>query len=96
MNIQVTEEFECQMLNRDTWSNPSLAQFIKSNFKFWQGKRETSVQYCTYHSIIKFPHISIIDPITGLPFNVTTKFAGERIKVWEGKITAEELLKDCM
>lgn len=36
VNIQDTQEFASQVLNRDVWNNPKVKETIKSNFIFWQ------------------------------------------------------------
>ncbi len=36
VNIQNVQEFTCQALNRDIWSNAGVKALIKDNFIFWQ------------------------------------------------------------
>ncbi len=36
VNIQDVQEFDCQVLNRDVWNNPVVAELVKANFLFWQ------------------------------------------------------------
>ena len=36
INIQNVQEFPCQVLNRDVWSNPAVKDIIKQSFVFWQ------------------------------------------------------------
>ena len=36
LNIQNSEEFECQCLNRDLWSDDTVKEIIKANFIFIQ------------------------------------------------------------
>lgn len=65
INIQVATEFPCQILNRDTWSDHPLKEFVKKNFLFWQGKKEHSVEYSQFHKVKEYPHIAVLDPRTG-------------------------------
>jgi thioredoxin-related protein len=36
INVQNVQEFECQALNRDVWSNSGAKAVIKDHFLFWQ------------------------------------------------------------
>lgn len=36
VNIQMSTEFLCQILNRDLWSNATVREIIQQNFLFWQ------------------------------------------------------------
>ena len=36
VNVQNVQEFVCQALNRDVWSNSSAKAVIKEHFVFWQ------------------------------------------------------------
>ena len=36
VNIQNVQEFSCQVLNRDVWSNPAVKEIITEHFVFWQ------------------------------------------------------------
>lgn len=36
VNIQNVQEFACQALNRDIWSNSAVKALVKDNFVFWQ------------------------------------------------------------
>lgn len=38
VNIQNPQEFACQVLNRDVWSNPTVKSILKEHFIFWQVK----------------------------------------------------------
>lgn len=51
VNIQETSEFDCHRLNRDTWSDKNLKQFISNNFIFWQrySNSEDAVRYKTFY-----------------------------------------------
>ncbi|KAF2221535.1 UBX domain protein [Elsinoe ampelina] len=80
VNIQDPSIFDCQVLNRDIWKNPSVKETIKENFIFMQyGKDDPrGGQYINYYFQQKdiedaYPHIAIVDPRTG-----------EQVKVWSG------------
>jgi hypothetical protein len=81
INIQDIGVFDCQRLNRDTWSDITLKTYIKNNFIFWQRTKEMAVKFCQYYSPQELPHISILDPRTG-----------EKLDTWEGFMTAPEML----
>eukprot|EP01126_Amoeba_proteus_P060079 TRINITY_DN7917_c0_g1_i10.p1 TRINITY_DN7917_c0_g1~~TRINITY_DN7917_c0_g1_i10.p1 ORF type:complete len:521 (+),score=145.67 TRINITY_DN7917_c0_g1_i10:102-1565(+) len=83
VTIHDPANFQCQLLNRDTWSDSKLKEFIRCYFFFWQGTLNQAVKYSQYYSVPKFPHIAILDPITG-----------ERVKVWEQALGCDELLKE--
>lgn len=36
VNVQNVQEFACQALNRDVWSNSAVKAIIKQHFVFWQ------------------------------------------------------------
>ena len=38
VNVQNVQEFSCQVLNRDVWSNPAVKEIITEHFVFWQVK----------------------------------------------------------
>ena len=81
VNVQDPSIFDCQVLNRDIWKNPSIRDTIKEHFIFLQYNKadprgQEYVQY--YFSAMKdsedaYPHIAIIDPRTG-----------EQVKTWSG------------
>ena len=67
VNVQNSEEFSCQILNRDVWKNPAVKAIVKEHFIFWQvynGTRD-GVRYMQFYPITTFPYIAILDPITG-------------------------------
>ena len=66
VNVQDASDFQCQMLNRDTWSNKRLKKFVSENFVFWQPLSVSpSGQYFTrFYPVDLFPHIAVIDPVT--------------------------------
>lgn len=36
INIQNVQDFACQCLNRDVWSNEAVKTIIREHFIFWQ------------------------------------------------------------
>jgi hypothetical protein len=67
VNIQDAKEFQCQVLNRDLWSNPGVRAIVAEHFVFWQQYRESdqAARYMTFYRIQEWPHVSIVDPRTG-------------------------------
>lgn len=67
VNIQNTEEFACQVLNRDVWSNAAVKSIISEHFIFWQvyhTSREGQ-RYMQFYGVNSFPYVAILDPRTG-------------------------------
>ncbi|KAG8525398.1 uncharacterized protein KY384_009042 [Bacidia gigantensis] len=80
VNIQDPSIFDCQLLNRDIWKNPGIAETVKENFIFMQYSKDDrrGEQYMQYYfqnksSESAYPHIAIVDPRTG-----------EQVKKWSG------------
>ncbi|XP_021341953.1 UBX domain-containing protein 7-like isoform X2 [Mizuhopecten yessoensis] len=67
VNIQNVQEFACQALNRDVWSNNSVKSIIKSKFIFWQVYHDSDEggKYTQFYKVKNWPYVSIIDPRTG-------------------------------
>ncbi|ODV64887.1 hypothetical protein HYPBUDRAFT_114963 [Hyphopichia burtonii NRRL Y-1933] len=67
VNIQDSSEFGCQVLNRDFWSNSTVKNKVKENFIFLQYQNDSpnGMSYTNFYSTNAFPHISILDPLTG-------------------------------
>lgn len=67
MNIQNVQEFPCQVLNRDVWSNVAVKDIVSEHFIFWQIYHDSSEgqRYCQFYNVNSFPHIAIVDPRTG-------------------------------
>ena len=76
INIQDSGIFQCQLLNRDLWSDKNVKKLVKKNFIFLQyqfGSRSAE-SYRNFYNLQNkddLPHISILDPMTG-----------ERLKMW--------------
>lgn len=67
INVQDVSDFRCQCLNRDFWSNPQIKEVVRANFVFVQYHSDSpsGESYRTFYPFDDFPHIAIIDPITG-------------------------------
>ncbi|XP_048844570.1 UBX domain-containing protein 7 [Brienomyrus brachyistius] len=67
INIQNVQDFACQCLNRDVWSNDAVKTIIREHFVFWQvyHDSEEGQRYIQFYKLNKFPYISILDPRTG-------------------------------
>jgi len=67
VNIQEPKEFQCQVLNRDLWSNPGVKTIVGEHFVFWQQYKESdeAQRYMTFYKITDWPYIAVIDPRTG-------------------------------
>lgn len=76
VNIQDVQEFDCQKLNRDTWSNKDLKELIGENFVFWQvnSANPEGKWFTQIYPVFKFPYIAIIDPRTGQKLQDMTGF----------------------
>ncbi|KAK5575439.1 hypothetical protein RB653_006572 [Dictyostelium firmibasis] len=76
VNIQDVTEFDCQKLNRDTWSNKDLKELVSENFVFWQVNNANSEGkwFTQIYPVFKFPYIAIIDPRTGQKLQDMTGF----------------------
>lgn len=87
INIQDQSEFQCQVLNRDFWSDPEIKRCVKENFVFLQFQHDSvnGESYINFYHPDGFPHISILDPMTG-----------ERVHKWtDGAVpNTEEWLAD--
>ncbi|XP_052261535.1 UBX domain-containing protein 7-like isoform X2 [Dreissena polymorpha] len=67
VNIQNVQEFACQALNRDIWSNTAVKALIKGSFIFWQvyHDSEEGQRYCQFYKVEGWPYVAILDPQTG-------------------------------
>lgn len=67
VNIQDAGEFQCQLLNRDVWSNDAVRTILGEHFLFWQQYKEfeEAQRYMTFYPVTEWPHVAILDPRTG-------------------------------
>ncbi|KAG8445517.1 hypothetical protein GDO86_010327 [Hymenochirus boettgeri] len=67
INIQNVQDFACQCLNRDIWSNDAVKSLIREHFIFWQvyHDSEEGQRYIQFYKLSDFPYVSILDPRTG-------------------------------
>ncbi|CAC5399299.1 unnamed protein product [Mytilus coruscus] len=67
VNVQNVQEFVCQALNRDVWSNRNAKAVIKDNFIFWQvyHDSEEGKKFCQFYKVNQWPFVAVVDPRTG-------------------------------
>ncbi|CAG2231506.1 UBX domain-containing protein 7 [Mytilus edulis] len=67
VNVQNVQEFVCQALNRDVWSNKNAKAVIKDNFIFWQvyHDSEEGKKFCQFYKVNQWPFVAVVDPRTG-------------------------------
>uniref|UniRef100_A0A2K6BNK7 UBX domain-containing protein 7 n=1 Tax=Macaca nemestrina TaxID=9545 RepID=A0A2K6BNK7_MACNE len=74
INIQNVQDFACQCLNRDVWSNEAVKNIIREHFIFWQVRRRGRKVRDTYSKIISGVKLvewhqldvsSFLDQVTG-------------------------------
>lgn len=69
INIQDVTDFRCQVLNRDFWSSRQVKNVVEENFIFLQFHHDApgGISYRNLYPFPddEFPHIAILDPITG-------------------------------
>ncbi len=61
------KEFECNKLDRDTWSSEAVRDLLSGSFVLWQALQETAEGAAVvrdYH-VTKFPTCVALDPRTG-------------------------------
>lgn len=80
VNIQDSSIFDCQVLNRDLWKDPTVQETVMQHFIFLQFSKDDPkgsayIQYYFQGSDVadNYPHIAIVDPRTG-----------EQMKIWSG------------
>lgn len=75
INIQDPSDFLCQTLNRDFWKSTTVKELVREHFVFLQyhSDSRSGEQYINFYPFKEYPHIAILDPITG-----------ERMKMWSG------------
>ncbi|GIY64953.1 UBX domain-containing protein 7 [Caerostris darwini] len=86
VNLQDSQEFACQVLNRDVWSNRDVKKLVSDHFIFWQVYTDSAdgEKYSQFYKPEKFPYIAILDPRTG-----------EKLVVWNNvdPVTICELIE---
>ncbi|XP_077515607.1 UBX domain-containing protein 7-like [Amblyomma americanum] len=67
VNVQNVQEFSCQVLNRDVWSNSTIKSIISEHFVFWQVYQdsEEGQRYVLFYKVVDYPYVAILDPRTG-------------------------------
>ncbi|RUS80397.1 hypothetical protein EGW08_011833 [Elysia chlorotica] len=77
VNVQNVQEFPCQVLNRDVWSNPETRAVIKDSFVFWQvyNDSEEGKRFMQFYKLSQWPYVAVIDPFTGESQIVWNKIA---------------------
>ncbi|KAI4480876.1 hypothetical protein M0804_009973 [Polistes exclamans] len=67
VNVQDSQEFVCQVLNRDVWSNEQIQEIVKDHFVLWQVLSNTKdgKNYIDFYKVIDYPYLAVIDPRTG-------------------------------
>lgn len=75
INIQNVQEFSCQALNRDVWSNTAVKTIIKEHFIFWQvyHDSEEGKKYRQFYKVNDWPYVAVLDPRTGENMVIWTK-----------------------
>lgn len=49
INIQNVQDFACQCLNRDVWSNEAVKNIIREHFIFWQVRRQLIKDFIIFY-----------------------------------------------
>jgi hypothetical protein len=67
VNMQDTQNFDCQRLNRDTWKDGDVKQLVQENFVFIQlfSDQIDGKEFMSLYSIFELPSICVIDSTTG-------------------------------
>lgn len=67
VNIQNVQEFSCQTLNRDVWSNSAVRSIVQEHFILWQvyHDSEEGRKYMQFYKVKSWPYIAVLDPQTG-------------------------------
>eukprot|EP01127_Copromyxa_protea_P011712 TRINITY_DN2973_c0_g1_i2.p1 TRINITY_DN2973_c0_g1~~TRINITY_DN2973_c0_g1_i2.p1 ORF type:complete len:216 (+),score=16.90 TRINITY_DN2973_c0_g1_i2:248-895(+) len=81
VSVQITEQYNSHVLNRDAWTHPALSKLIQDRFTFWQGEPKACCDFRSQHNPTAFPHVAVVNPYTG-----------KSLQVWEGLITPNEVL----
>ncbi|XP_072034045.1 UBX domain-containing protein 7-like [Amphiura filiformis] len=67
VNVQNVQEFSCQQLNRDVWSDSTVKSIINESFVFWQVYHDSDEgqRFMQFYKINEFPYVAVLDPRTG-------------------------------
>ncbi|KAK9243907.1 thioredoxin-like protein [Lipomyces tetrasporus] len=67
VNVQDISDFQCQVLNRDFWSNDAVKETVRANFIFLQYSKDNydGQSFLSYYPVRRFPYIAVLDPRTG-------------------------------
>ena len=68
VNLQLSDEFDCHRLNRDTFAQPDVQGLIRDNFVFWQrwaNPGTEAAQLKVLYSLDIVPSLIILHPRTG-------------------------------
>jgi len=84
VNVQEVDVFDCQKMNRDTWSDEGVKSVVCENFILWQvlRKNKDEINYCDLYTVGATPHVAILNASTG-----------ECLESWEGFLTPVVLIK---
>ena len=86
INIQQDDEFKCQVLNRDVWSNEDIKEVVRTSFLFWQQLYNSDVgkHFVGRYKAVSFPYLAIVDPRTGAAVETWKKiqFQMEDVYSW--------------
>lgn len=80
VNIQDNSEFQCQVLNRDFWSNADVKRSVAKSFIFlqYQVDSQWGEMFSNFYHVDAYPYICILDPMTG-----------ERVRQWPSGIVPD-------
>ncbi|KAI9223867.1 hypothetical protein BC828DRAFT_395693 [Blastocladiella britannica] len=72
VDLNDSENFACQCLNRDLWKHKRIAELIRDHFVFVQVPRHSAEgnAFFVSYRVQSSPHVSIIDPLVGEQFKV--------------------------
>lgn len=85
VNIHDLQDFRCQVLNRDFWSDKAVKDVVRENFVFVQYESDShdGQYYTNLYPFDDFPHVAILDPRTG-----------EQVKVWSKALVPADWMQD--
>jgi len=100
VNIQNVQEFSCQILNRDLWSNQNVRSLVNEHFIFWQvyNDSEEGERYMQFYKVLEWPYIAVVDPQTGenlvvwhvsdpVTFcDLVNQFLGRHVQCWGSEL----------